>query len=352
MHGFSIYLGKPFDKAYARQMVELGYTTIFTSVQIPEEDEQTKYHYLTELLEELASYQVTYMIDINPDLLNERFFNILQRYHTAQFIIRIDNKTSSQSIDAITSRGYQCCLNASIVSEHLLSELKRQLQDFSKLCYCHNYYPRPDTGLAETFVQQQNERILHHNTQADIYAFVAGSEYRGPLYKGLPTLESTRKIHPIAAAQRLKDTNAEHILVGDPYLTPELAEQLMQYLQNRHFTISIQLTDDQVAYIVEQPHSVRPDNPQHVIRSQESRHYCKGEIQPKSNQTRARGAITVDNHLNGRYQGELQIIKQSLPAHPNINVIGHVIQRDVALIDILSPSDTFDFKVQKEDIKE
>ena len=46
MHGFSIYLGQPIDKSYIRRMITLGYTTIFTSVQIPEEDEASKYRYL------------------------------------------------------------------------------------------------------------------------------------------------------------------------------------------------------------------------------------------------------------------------------------------------------------------
>jgi len=46
MHGFSIYLGQPIDKSYITRMISLGYTTIFTSVQIPEEEDKTKYRYL------------------------------------------------------------------------------------------------------------------------------------------------------------------------------------------------------------------------------------------------------------------------------------------------------------------
>ena len=40
---FSIYLGEPFNKSYIKSMVDFGYDSIFTSVQIPEEDEQLKY---------------------------------------------------------------------------------------------------------------------------------------------------------------------------------------------------------------------------------------------------------------------------------------------------------------------
>ncbi|UBR33218.1 MupG family TIM beta-alpha barrel fold protein [Bacillus sp. SD-4] len=60
-----MYLGQPLDEAYIKRMIKQGYQMIFTSVQIPEEDDETKYHYFTKLLNLLKHEQVTYLIDAN-----------------------------------------------------------------------------------------------------------------------------------------------------------------------------------------------------------------------------------------------------------------------------------------------
>lgn len=346
MHGFSIYLGQSIDKSYIRRMVDLGYTTIFTSVQIPEDNENTKYRYLGELLDYLSNDQLTYMIDINPSLLNQSFYQFLKQYQQAHFIIRVDHSTSIDIVNEIIENGFQCCLNASIVSEQLLQQLYTQLNDFSYICYCHNYYPRPDTGLTTDFVNAQNKLILKFNPNANIYGFIVGTTKRGPLYRGLPTLECSRYMHPLKSAQLLLDQSVNHIMVGDTQITQRYAHKLISLLTQRHFTLSITLKDLQVESILSKRHSVRIDNPANVLRSQEARHYCQSDIKPQFNHIRKTGAITIDNQLNGRYQGELQIIKTDLQPHEHINVVGQIIDDDIPLIDCLRPNDTFEFIIQ------
>ena len=120
MTGFSVYLGQPLDEAYIKRMIKQGYQMIFTSVQIPEEDDETKYHYFTKLLNLLKHEQVTYLIDANPSILTPSFYEHLRQYD-AQFMIRIDHSTSIEAIEAIMAQGLKCCLNASIISRELLT---------------------------------------------------------------------------------------------------------------------------------------------------------------------------------------------------------------------------------------
>ena len=343
MHGFSIYLGQPIDKSYIRRMIALGYTTIFTSVQIPEEDETSKYRYLGELLNYLSDEQLTYMIDINPSLLDQSFYEFLQSYHHAQFMIRIDHSTSIEIINDIIQHGFHCCLNASILSESLLQQLYEKLDDFTHLCYCHNYYPRPDTGLTTEFVHIQNSLILKYNPNATIFGFIPGTTKRGPLFKGLPTIESTRAQHPIESAQLLLDHQTTQILIGDSKLNTPLDDQLINVLCHRTFTFTVDLFDIQATTILQQTHTVRPDNPQDVIRSQEARHYCTSEMNAFNTTNRDVGTVTIDNKLNGRYQGELQLLKADLPAHPHVNVIGKICESERRLIHCMKPNDTFKF---------
>lgn len=346
MHGFSIYLGQPIDKSYIRRMVDLGYKTIFTSVQIPEENDDTKYRYLGELLDFLSNDQLNFMIDINPSLLDQSFYEFLQSYHHAQFMIRIDHSTSIEIINDIIQHGFHCCLNASILSESLLQQLYEKLDDFTHLCYCHNYYPRPDTGLTTEFVHIQNSLILNYNPNATIFGFIPGTTKRGPLFKGLPTIESTRAQHPIESAQLLLDHLTTQILIGDTKISAPLDEQLMNVLCHRTFTLTIDLLDIQATKILQQPHTVRPDNPQDVIRSQEARHYCTSEINAYNTTVRNTGTVTIDNKLNGRYQGELQLLKTDLPAHPHVNVIGEICEAERSLIRCMKPNDTFKFIIK------
>ena len=49
---------------------------------------------------------------------------------------------------------------------------------------------------------------------------------------------------------------------------------------------------------------------------------------------RDQGDITIDNHLNGRYEGEIQVIKAPMPGHSHINCIGHVCDKDVPLLSL------------------
>ncbi|MBO3065621.1 MupG family TIM beta-alpha barrel fold protein [Staphylococcus shinii] len=351
MHGFSIYLGQPIDKSYIRRMVDLGYKTIFTSVQIPEENEDTKYRYLGELLEFLSNDQLNYMIDINPSLLDHHFYEFLKQYESAQFIIRIDHSTSIEIINEIISNDFQCCLNASIVSNHLLQHLYQHMKHFDYLCYCHNYYPRPDTGLETQFVKSQNDLILSYNPQANIYGFIVGTTLRGPLFKGLPTIENTRYMHTIESAQLLQDLNTQHIMIGDPRLNNQCSRQLISFLTQRHFSLSIILCDSQAEEILLKPHTVRSDNPGNLIRSQEARNYCKTDIQPLLISERTRGSITLDNKHNGRYQGELQIIKKVLPSHKNVNVVAQIDTDDIPLINCMRPNDSFEFTIIGKELK-
>lgn len=45
MSGFSVYLGEEADWSYIQSMIHLGYDTLFTSLQIPEESDEVKLQY-------------------------------------------------------------------------------------------------------------------------------------------------------------------------------------------------------------------------------------------------------------------------------------------------------------------
>ena len=144
--------------------------------------------YLGDLCQLLSAYQITYIIDVTPSLLNQTIYSYLNQLPHGDFYIRIDNQLNIDLIKDIISHGFKCCLNASTLTDSMLAHI--YCTDFNnQLLYCHNYYPRPDTGLSISFIE---EKSTHKKIRCacKICAFIPGTQKRGPLFKGLPTVEN------------------------------------------------------------------------------------------------------------------------------------------------------------------
>lgn len=68
--------------------------------------------------------------------------------------LRIDHDITIEQI-AHASHKIDIGLNASIVTIEEVIELKARQANFSHLEACHNYYPRPETGLGTIFFNEK-----------------------------------------------------------------------------------------------------------------------------------------------------------------------------------------------------
>ena len=82
----------------------------------------------------------------------------------------------------------------------------------------------------------------------------------------------------------------------------------------------------------------RADVARDCIRLTEGRQLATEKVEVANTTVRNAGAITLDNYLSGRYMGELEIIKKSLPPDRTVNVIGCVIEEDLALLQMIKPN--------------
>lgn len=341
MVGFSVYLGTTLNKTYIHKMTQLGYDMIFTSLQLSKLSLRQQLAYLGELCELLRNVNMTYVIDVHPDLLNHDFFTFFNNISTGNFIIRIDNQLQISMIEELQNHGLKCCLNASTIDASILQQLPTK----QPIYYCHNYYPRPDTGLSTDFVSAQNHLIRQFDSNSIIFAFIPGSEFRGPLYCGLPTIEQHRTNNPLLAATQLMNSGINNNIISDPYMTAKHAEQLIFMLRDRHFKLKVTKLEHSYQQLLLQQHTSRPDAPEHVIRSSESRSRCQQHItsQPYPFDIRSCGHVTIDNHLNGRYEGEIQIVRTPLPTHSHVNYLATIVAEDQVLLPLIQPNDTFEF---------
>ena len=163
----------------------------------------------------------------------------------------------------------------------------------------------------------------------------------------MPTLEEARFGNPIVNAHNLLATGINNVLIGDSAINYDEASLISDYLHKQHISLNVTLFDKQYEQIFQHQHTSRPDNPATSIRSQEARSYCQTTIMPLNTDVRNKGDITIDNHLNGRYEGELQIMKSNLPSHPHVNVVGHIDEDDIALLHCIKGNYTFSFNINK-----
>lgn len=206
----------------------------------------------------------------------------------------------------------------------------------------HNFYPRPETGLDPDFLRESTQML--QSAGLKVYAFIPGDEQlRGPLHEGLPTLEAHRNAAPLAAFADLAIRyGLDGIFAGDPGVSRYELAQIASFCADGVLPVPAHLEPGQEG-LYDQVFTCRPDSPCWLVRYQESRQYARqgGPVEPARCTARTRGTITMDNRLYGRYSGEIQLIRQDLPADERVNVIGQVDPRYLLLADCIRRGSRF-----------
>lgn len=336
LFGFSIFLNEALSqqqKEYVTQMAQAGFKGIFTSLHIPEDD-ATKYR---ERLSQLGSWcqalNLDLMVDISGNALAKAGFemdNLSELTEIGVTGLRMDYHISNRQI-AHFSQQMKIALNASTVTQQDIDELKKANANFFNLEAWHNYYPRPETGLAQSWFLEKNQWLKANGFT--IQAFVPGdANLRGPLYEGLPTLEQDRHQHPLAAALWQKNAAVDLIYIGDGGLNERTKEQFKNFINNNEILLQVEnCGTDYFNYILGN-HVNRLDEADAVIRSADARFRKIPQIEAQNTVKRTLGSVTVDNEKYLRYAGEIQLCRKGLPADDKVNVVAQVIAAEKDLI--------------------
>lgn len=336
MLGFSVYLHDPLTNDQLHQIenyAQAGFEGVFTSINLPEDDPKNLLANLAKLGEVCQQYDLQLTVDISSasmkrlDLqLDAAGFERLTSLHVD--MLRIDDGITNQQIADI-SHQLKLALNASTIVDQDVSELQAAGADFDNLEAWHNYYPRKNTGLSDEWFDQKNHWLKENGFT--VMAFIPGNtQLRGPVHAGLPTLEADRGRHPLAAALRLK-SSVDRIYLGDPLIQSQTLEQFQKYFQDDVILLHAQIFANAPAYLTQVMHQ-RADVARDVVRLREGRLWNTVMIPARNTNVRPVGAITMDNLVAGRYQGELQLLKSSLPLDKTVNVIGQITKTDIELL--------------------
>jgi len=354
--GISVYGGMKYslkdNMDYIIKAKELGFTTIFTSLHIPE----ANYEKAVEEFKEIAKLSKTLRMNITADISPRAFKYLGADMNNLEAIknlgvncVRVDFGFSASEIALFTQNpfGLKIEINASTVTNKFLQELESFVPDYSKLQACHNYYPRMNTGISIETFKRKNAMLSKYGMK--LSAFIPSLvNKRGPIFEGLPTLELHRELNPSTAVKHLFALGIDNVVFGDSI--PSLQE-LEEVGRLKEGVIEL-LVEPYMPSVIERSimfnniHENRPDSAEDVIRSTISRESLNKDdiITPNNCVAREKGQITIDNLKYLRYCGELQICKKALRSDKRVNVVGKIIEEELFLLDYIEDETKFRLK--------
>ncbi|MET3557072.1 hypothetical protein ABID29_000181 [Streptococcus rupicaprae] len=260
--------------------------------------------------------------------------------------IRLDESYDDDQLVELTKNalGIQIELNMSTEPD-LLERLVAKGANLSQITACHNFYPRRFTGLGTTYFQTVSQVYSGYGIERAAFISAQTADTGPwPVSEGLPTLEMHRDLPIHAQYKWLAATGlVDHIIISNQFIS---AEELASIQQKATITFDVQLCEDVSAVetaIVAEAHTYRGDVSDYVIRSTRHRErYSEERILPRqTGQMVKRGSVLIDNQDYTRYCGELQLALTDFRVSHKTNLVGHICDYDLPLLDLLQPWQAF-----------
>jgi len=351
--GISIFTGMKYtleeNISYIKKSKGLGFNNIFTSLHIPEANYEKALEEFKVIADLAGSLDMHIIADISPrafTFLKSDMNNLKTIKDMGIYGVRVDFGFSPEEISNFSNNQFDIKIeiNASTVTEFFLCELEKYNPNYEMLQACHNYYPRMNTGISMRTFNKKNKMLKEKNMK--ISAFIPSLvSKRGPIFEGLPTLETHRFLDPYVAAKELFSLDMENVIFGDSIPSEDEVKRVGN-IDESTLELRVNLNDCNIfekKIIFDCIHENRPDSAEDVIRSTNSRVALHDDdiIYPHNNISRTIGSITIDNKDYLRYSGELQILKKLLPPDNRVNVVGSVFPDDLILLNYIDDETKF-----------
>ena len=326
MLGFSIYFE---DNVDIKKEVDnyKGFDLAFTSLHYPS-DGRT-YDKFLKLVRLCKNNGIDICVDINnrtlenhPDLVD------------MGLILRLDFGFTPDQISSL-SYSSRLAINASTVSKEFLAGIKEAGTNMDKILGIHNYYPLEYSGLGESYFLGQNQLLKSYGIR--LTAFIPGNrKLRGPVYRGLPTLEKDRYQNPYQSFLAMNRTyDLDSLIIAEDIKEID-RDYIIKFIKEKIVSLPVSLID---RYADLGKIRVRNDISDYIVRNERQKSLVKAD-NPREIR---RGDIVILNENAGRYSGEIEIIKKDLGIDEQRNVIGRVEPAYEHIIDYIKGGDIIDF---------
>ena len=363
--GFSLYpeQGKLADLlAYIQQFPEDVVDRVFLSLlQIDPTSQETRALY-KQVIAACNQQGFRVFADLSPQLIEDLGWqeDLLEQVRDFGLSgLRLDEAYEPELIQELLENPYglKIELNAS-VGVALLEKLQSLGANLSNLTACHNFYPRRLTGLSTKRYHELSQ--VYREAGVELVAFISSqTATQGPwIYEeSLPTLEEHRGRSLLSQAKwYLADGKMDYLLLSNQMIDPSELKPLLELLQGNQEIIHFQMETiaDLLAVekdILDYEHFYRPDVSDYLVRSTMTRIDYAHQENPYRPGSRLgkRGDIMLNNDLAGRYKNECSILLCPVELDHTSNIVGHITDEDLPLLDFLQPGQAFRLeRIQRE----
>ena len=150
MIGVSIYLSKERvekQEEWLKVAKENGFTSIFTSLHIPEDDPNTYKELIQILGKQALAHEMELMVDVSPKSLHHlglTYENVEELLDWGITGLRMDYGIAPKEIASVSHK-MKVALNASTITKPFWKELLAEHIRVENVEAWHNFYPRPET---------------------------------------------------------------------------------------------------------------------------------------------------------------------------------------------------------------
>ena len=242
---------------------------------------------------------------------------------------------------------------------------------------CHNFYPERYTAPTLESINKMNEYWKAKNIPVAIFvsSLEKGTHGPWPVSDGLPTIEEHRSMPlEIQVKHCLALKNIDEIIIGNAYASEAELKAVSEVMKQVYVDIPV---NESLGFIAEYvPHGeikripfrihleeglsdlekeILFDYPTHadlgdclnyMLRSRWTRIIYQGQSIPerKTNQTHyTRGDVVIVNDNLAHYRGEIQIVLKDMEVDGQRNLLGHIDEKELFILDYIGANDVFTF---------
>ena len=338
---------------YVQLAHENGFDRIFTCLlSLNDDNEKSKLQQINYFAQQLG-------FDISADIAPAVFEGLgltykdiayfKEHYHLAALRLDMGFSGQEEAFMSFDESQLKIELNISNGTKYVDNIVSYQANR-NQIIGCHNFYPRRFTGLSRQHFMATSKNFKAHHIRT---AAMISSQHAlyGPWEKtehGLPTLEEHRDLPITVQAKDLWHTGLiDDCIIGNMYASEEELKALGQL--NRHklelkVVPCAETTVLEETVLFKEPHFNRGDVSDYVIRSTQSRvKYKNGDFPVHDTHVLQPGDVTIDNNLDVRYKGELQIVLKEMPNAGSTNVVAKVVEEERFLLAQIQPWASFGF---------
>ena len=223
------------------------------------------------------------------------------------------------------------------------------------LIACHNFYPHRYSGLNFEHFIKCTERFNKYGLRTAAFITSQNKNTFGPwpVTDGLPTLELHRELPiEVQAKHLIALGNINDIIISNCYPSEDEMKKLGS-MRKDMVTFDLYLENGvpeiEQKILFEEKHFNRGDLSDNLIRSTQSRVKYKGHNFKLFNSPEIikRGDVIIESSEYGHYAGELQIALSDMKNSGKSNVVGHIKEEEIFILDYIKPWQKFNFNLVK-----